>query len=166
MAIDFSCPISGEQRDNNTVRFVAGFVLLISVVALLISILASTLIASIITGLLAIDFIIRGFIKPKYSPIATLARGVVSVLKIPKKMVDSAPKIFAARIGVIFSVVTTILFAFNFLLAGSIVLGILIICAALESILSFCLGCWMYALLPRKLGNIMSRNFFKQNSSI
>ena len=105
MAIDFSCPISGEQRDNNTVRFVAGFVLLISVVALLISILASTLISSI-------------------------------------------------------------LFAFNFLFEGSIVLVILILCAALESILSFCLGCWMYALFPRKLGNIMSHNFFKKNSAI
>jgi hypothetical protein len=76
-------------------------------------------------------------------------------------MVDSAPKVFAARIGVAFSVVTTILYAENHLYAGSIVLVILLLCAALESFLSFCLGCWMYSLLPKRLGNILSREYVK-----
>ena len=94
MAINFSCPISGEQRDNTTVRVVAGF-------------------------------------------------------------------IFAARIGVLFTVVTTILYAANLLFAGSAVLIILLLCASLESFFSFCLGCWMYSLFPKKLGNVLSRNFLK-----
>jgi hypothetical protein len=157
MAFDLSCPISGEQRDNNTVRFVAGFTLIIAVVALFIANLVGTLPAAVIIGLLAIDFIIRAFIKPKYSPLATLARGTTSALKLKKVMVDSAPKVFAARIGVLFTVVSTILFLLGLALAGSIVLGILIICAFLESVLNFCLGCWVYALLPKRVSAVLSK---------
>jgi len=161
MAINFSCPISGEQRDNTTVRVVAGFVFVIGGASLMVAFLVSTGTATIITGFLALDFIIRAFIRPKYSPVATLARGVVSALNLPRKLVDNAPKVFAARIGVLFSVVTTILYAANLLFAGSVVLVILLICASLESFFSFCLGCWMYSLFPKKLGNVLSRNFLK-----
>lgn len=161
MAINFSCPISGNQRDNTTVRIVAGFVFFLSAIALVVAVLVSARIAGILTGLLALDFIIRGFFKPKYSPIATLARGVVSGLNLPKKMVDSAPKVFAARIGVAFTVITTILFGANLLVSGSVVLTILIICAGLESFLSFCLGCWMYSFLPKKIGNVLAREFVR-----
>ena len=161
MAINFSCPISGEQRDNTTVRVVAGIVFVITAVALLVALLVSTRTAAIITGILALDFIIRAFIKPKYSPLATLARGIVSGLNLPRKMVDNGPKVFAARIGVIFSVVATILYLGNLFYAGSVVLFILLLCAALESFFSFCLGCWMYSLLPKKLGNILAREFLR-----
>lgn len=161
MSVNFSCPISGEKRDNTTVRFVAGFVIIVAVSALIVALLGSTQTASIITGILAIDFIIRAFIKPKFSPLATLARGTVSVLKLPKKMVDNAPKVFAARIGVIFSVVTTVLFAAKLLYAGIVVLAVLLLCAALESFFSVCLGCWMYSLLPKNVGNVLSREFVK-----
>ena len=162
MAINFSCPISGEQRDNTTVRVVAGLVFVVAGSSLAVSLLVSERTAAIITGILAIDFIIRAFFRPKYSPVATLARGIVSGLNLPRKMVDNAPKVFAARIGVLFSVVTTILYATNLLFAGSVVLVILLLCASLESFFSFCLGCWMYSLFPKKLGNILSRNFMKK----
>jgi len=161
MAINFSCPISGEQRDNTTVRVVAGFVFVIAGASLLVALLVSARTAAIITGILALDFIIRAFIRPKYSPVATIARGIVSGLNLPRKMVDDAPKVFAARIGVLFTVVTTILYAANLVFAGSAVLVILLLCASLESFLSFCLGCWMYSLFPKKLGNVLSRNFLK-----
>ncbi len=161
MAINFSCPISGEQRDNTTVRVVAGFVFIITGLSLLTALLFSARSAAIITGILALDFIIRAFVKPKYSPLATLARGIVSVLNLPRKMVDNAPKVFAARIGVIFSVTATILYAGNLLYAGGIVLVILLLCAALESFFSFCLGCFLYSLFPKKLGNVLSREFIK-----
>lgn len=161
MAINFSCPISGEKRDNTTVRVVAGFVLVIGGLALSVALLVSTGTAAMITGILALDFVIRAFIRPKYSPVATLARGIVSGLNLPRKMVDNAPKVFAARIGVAFSVITTILYAAGLLYAGTTILIILLMCAALESFFSFCLGCWMYSLLPTKLGNVLSREFTK-----
>jgi hypothetical protein len=159
MVISFSCPVSGKMRDNTTARVVAGFVFIISGAALLVSLLISAQTASIITGILSIDFIIRAFYKPKYSLLATLARGFVSGLKLPPKMVDSGPKVFAARIGVIFSVVTTVLFAANLLYIGVVVIVILLLCASLESFLSFCLGCWMYSFLPKNVGNALSKEF-------
>ncbi|TEB04300.1 hypothetical protein Psch_04026 [Pelotomaculum schinkii] len=162
MAISFSCPVSGEQRDNTTVRVAAGFVFVIAGSALLAALLVSTRAAAIISVILALDFIIREFLKPKYSPLATLARGTVSGLKLPQKLVDSGPKVFAARIGVIFSVLTAILYSANLLYAGSAVLGILLICAALESFLGFCLGCWIYSLLPKKWGCALAQEFTKK----
>jgi hypothetical protein len=159
MAINFSCPISGEQRDNNVVRFVALFALVIAIIAFILAIFGFLQVSATITGLLAVDFIIRAFVKPKYSPLAALARGIVSGLNLPKKMVDSAPKIFAARIGVLFSAVSAVLFAFGLQFPGLVVLGILILCAFLESALSFCLGCWFYALLPKRLANVLARDF-------
>lgn len=161
MGVDFSCPISGNKRDNTTVRVVAGFVFVIAVAALLVALLVSLQTAAIITGVLSLDFIIRAFFKPKYSPLATLARGTVTGLNLPKKMVDNAPKVFAARIGVIFSVVATVLFALNLLYAGVAALALLLLCALLESFFGFCLGCWMYALLPKSAGNLLSREFVK-----
>lgn len=161
MPIDFSCPISGAQRDNTTVRVVAGFTVLVTIASLIVAFLVSAQTAAIIIGVLALDFIIRAFIKPKFSPLATLARGTVSGLNLPKKMVDNAPKIFAARIGVAFSVTTAILYALNLLIAGTAVLAILLLCAVLESVFSFCLGCWMYSLLPKKAGNLLAREFVK-----
>ncbi len=161
MAFNLSCPISGNQRDNTTVRVVAGIVFVITGIVLLVAMLFSIDTAAIIAGILATDFIIRAFLKPRYSPIATIARGIVSGLNLPKKMVDSAPKVFAARIGVVFSVAATLLYAGNFLFAGSIVLVILLLCAALESFFSFCLGCWMYSLLPKQLGNVLAREIVK-----
>jgi hypothetical protein len=157
MAINFSCPISGDQRDNNAVRIVAGQTLIIAIAALIVANLVGLFPAEIIVGLLGLDFIIRAFIKPKYSPLATLARGITSGLNLKKVMVDSAPKIFAARVGVLFTVASTILFVIGLQLAGSIVLGILVICAFLESVLSFCVGCWVYALLPSRISAVLSK---------
>jgi hypothetical protein len=157
MSISFACPISGEQRDNNAVRIVAAQTLIIAVATLIVANLSGTAPAAIIVGLLAADFIIRAFIKPKYSPLATLARGITSGLNLPKVMVDSAPKVFAARVGVAFTVAVTILFALGLQLAGSIVLGILVIFAFLESVLSFCAGCWMYSLFPQSVRAVLSK---------
>jgi hypothetical protein len=158
MALDLSCPISGEQRDSNTVRIVAGLAFIVAIVALTVALVVASQAAAVITGLLAVDFIIRAFAKPRYSPLATLARGVSSGLNLPRKMVDSAPKVFAARIGVLFTVVGTVLFAGGLLIAGTVVLGILAACAFLESAFSFCVGCLVYSLLPQGVQSVVSRS--------
>jgi hypothetical protein len=151
MAVDFSCPISGGQRDNNTARIVAAQVLVLAAVTLVIAFSVSVKAAFIIDAFLALDFSVRAFKEPRYSPLAIAGRGVSSALGLKKVMVDSAPKIFAARIGLAFTVVSGVLLVLRLSLAGCIVLGILAICAFLESVFGFCLGCWMYSLLPGKI---------------
>jgi hypothetical protein len=166
MGFSLACPISGEQRDNNTVRVVAAESLIVAATAVLIALLGDVRVSAVITGLLAADFIIRAFVKPKYSPLATLARGLTSALNVKKKMVDNAPKVFAARVGVAFTVTATVLLALGLTTPGAIVLGVLIIFAFLESAFSFCAGCWMYALFPEAIRVKLSKEFWSAGDSV
>ena len=161
MKLNYSCPITGDNKDNTTIRIVAGIVFTITGVTLAIGLFGSSIIAAIIFGLLGVDFIIRAFLLPKYSPLAKLGGGIVSVLNLKKLMVDSGPKIFAARIGVIFTLTGTILYALGFTTQASIVAGILLLCAGLEAFFNFCLGCWMYALLPKSVGRLFTYQIIK-----
>ncbi|MGL4523315.1 MAG: DUF4395 domain-containing protein [Bacilli bacterium] len=157
MNFDISCPISGEQRDNTTARVVGGIVCILTVLAFIATAFGSIQLAGMITGFLGIDFLIRAFFHPKYSPLATVARIVVSKLKLQTKMVDSGAKVFAARVGLIFSSAIAVLLICNFKLAAMVVLGVLFLCSLMESAISFCVGCWVYSLLPKKLAIIMSK---------
>ncbi|MDR2567194.1 MAG: DUF4395 domain-containing protein [Bifidobacteriaceae bacterium] len=154
MPIDFSCPISGEQRDNTTARIVAGLTFVLAVATVALAWLVPAWIPALVASLLATDFAVRAFAEPKYSPLATLARGLGSAFHAPRKPVDAAPKVFAARLGLGFSVVTAVLLWLSPVAptvpAATVVASILALCAFLESALGFCLGCWVYALLPHR----------------
>ncbi|MDR1791145.1 MAG: DUF4395 domain-containing protein [Propionibacteriaceae bacterium] len=159
MIVNASCPISGDQRDNNAVRVVAGFTLLLALAAITIALTVGPGWAAGLSGLLALDFIIRAFLRPRFSPLATAARVLVNALKWEKQPVDAAPKVFAARIGVVFTATATVLFALGLTVPGVAVSGLLVVFALLESALSFCAGCWLYSLLPRSVGNILAHQF-------
>lgn len=161
MQLNYSCPITGDQKDNTTIRVVAGVVLTITTITILIGLQVSSILAATIFGLLALDFIIRGFLLPKYSPLAKLAKGLVIFLKLGQQLVDSGPKIFAARIGVLFTISGTVLYLLGNITGATIVAGILLVCAGLEAFFNFCLGCWMYSLLPGKLGRIFTYRFIR-----
>ncbi|KAF0092584.1 MAG: CDP-alcohol phosphatidyltransferase [Fusobacteria bacterium] len=161
MELNYSCPITGDNRDNTTIRIVAGLVFTITGATIAIGLLASYSVAAIIFGLLGVDFIIRAFLLPKYSLLARFGKGIAAVLNLKKLMVDSGPKIFAARIGVIFTLSGTSLYALGYTTPASIVAGILLLCAGLEAFFNFCLGCWMYALLPRSIGKLFTYQFIK-----
>lgn len=161
MQLNYSCPITGDQKDNTTIRVVAGLVLTITTITILIGMQVSSILAASIFGLLALDFVIRGFLMTKYSPLAALAKGLVFSLKLKQQLVDSGPKIFAARIGVLFTISGTVLYLLGNITAASIVAGILLICAGLEALFNFCLGCWMYSLLPGNIGRIFTYRFIR-----
>jgi hypothetical protein len=157
--INFSCPVSGTQRDNNAVRVVAAETLLLALGAIALALTAGSDWAAGLTGLLGLDFLVRAFLSPRFSPLATVAKALVNALGLPKKPVDAAPKVFAARIGVLFTVTATVLFLLGLATAGVVVLSILAVFALLESAFSFCAGCWVHSLLPSSLGNALTRQF-------
>ena len=161
MAIQLSCPISGRQRDNTTARVVAGLAFVAAGAALVMGLLASPRGAAVVSVLLLADFIIRAFFLPKYSLLAVLGRSIVSGLGLPRRMVDSAPKVFAARIGVVFTLAAAVLYGASAVGAATVVLGVLLLCAGLEALFGFCLGCWLYSLLPRGLGNLLARELLQ-----
>jgi len=158
-SVSLACPISGSQRDNTIARLVAVATLLLATTTRALIALEHFWPAAIVMTFLAIDFAIRAFYRPRFSPLAVGGRAVSSGLNLRTELVDAAPKIFAARIGLLFTVATAVLLFAGFHAAALVVVTILALCAFLESVFSFCLGCWMYALLPNRVGNVLARDF-------
>lgn len=131
------CPISSERIPEHVSRLTALFVVL-------------TLIAYLISGnlifpaILILDFLSRSLFDGKFSPLLNSAKVVSKALSLKSKMVDKAPKIFAARLGLVFS---TLLFTTALLQLKSAALTIVVlfgVCALLEFAIGFCVGCLIY----------------------
>ena len=90
------------------------------------------------------DFYIRAFTKLKFSPISYASQWLTNTLNLGEKSIDKAPKIFAARIGFLMTLVITVLFLLDFVTASFIFGGILVFFATLEFALAICMGCIMY----------------------
>ena len=148
-----ACPISGDSRNERVARIVAALVVGIVVAAALLG----APWAWVILLLLAVDFAVRGFGSPRRSPLATLARGLAHALRLSPKPVDAAPKKFAARIGVFFSALSGLLFVAGIPAAALLVAAILVLCATLEAGLGYCVGCELYAALPRPIARALAR---------
>jgi len=148
-----ACPLSGESRNEVVVRLVAALVVVISAGA----VAAGPPVAPWVFLALSADFVVRGFARPKYSLLATLARGVANTLRLSPKPVDAAPKRFAARIGVVFTIASGALYLSGAPLAGSIIAGVLIACAVLESVFAICVGCTVYSVLPARMARALAR---------
>ena len=131
------CPVSPERVDENKVRATALGVILIMG-------------AFFVTGwalfpaILALDFYLRAFTRLADSPLSWLGQVFVKQMGTQPVWIDKAPKIFAARIGVILTLLTLV----SALLGGSVLAYVsgatLVVFAFLECGLNFCAGCWVY----------------------
>jgi len=65
------------------------------------------------------------------------------------KPVDRAPKRFAAFVGLVFLAAILTATLTGFALTAKIIAGVLVVFAALESLLGFCAGCYVYALIGK-----------------
>jgi hypothetical protein len=159
MSINLTCPISGKRRDENVARIVAALVLLIAIAIRGLVAWPHTGLAAAVTLALAADFAIRGLWSPKFSPLALAGRAFISGFGIHPKHTDAAPKIFAARIGLLFTLTTAALILAGLGTAAQIVLIILSLCALFEAAFAYCVGCQMYSILPRNIGDLLARDF-------
>lgn len=136
------CPIVKLQVDEKVVRLNA---LLTMVLTTVFIISQSSLIALFLT----IDFFIRGFNKPKYSPLSSISRIVLNFLKINSVMINSGPKIFAAKAGFILFLSMLIFNVSGLALAACAFGFIVIACASMEFFLNYCVGCKIFGLYNR-----------------
>jgi len=134
------CPVDGQPINEVKVRLVAGLVLLLTVLYIGTDWV-------LLPVLLMVDFGARSLNKGKYSLLGASAEGVVAALKLPYKPTDQAPKRFAARIGLGFAVLITVLRLLN--VPTEIPAVTLAIFAALESLAGFCAGCYVYTYYVR-----------------
>ena len=137
-----ACPVSFKQVDENTARLNAVFSALSVVLFFVTSF-------KIIIAFLAIDFFIRGFIDPLYSFYSATSKSLLRIINKKPKLIDGSPKIFAAKMGFVFST-SILVFAFLGYPVLAKVIGILLIFfAVLEGVLGFCIGCKIYPFIER-----------------
>ena len=86
------CPVSTERVDENRVRVTAFGV----VVTMGIFLFTGN---PMIPALLAADFYIRAFTRLKHSPLSWISHLLIRAVGIQPVWIDKAPKIFAARVG-------------------------------------------------------------------
>ena len=131
------CPISSERVNENVVRINALFVVILLGIFLIVP-------NPVIPAVLAVDFFIRAFTKLNYSPLSWLATQLVSQAGIPFVALDKAPKIFAARVGFLFSIIILAFSIAGLAIPAIVTAGVLTLFATLECGFNFCAGCWVY----------------------
>ena len=134
------CPISDQRVNEQVTRFNAMF-------AIVTVILAFVFNSVYLFVFLMADFFIRVFTSMKFSPISYASHSLNNSLNFPVKMIDKAPKIFAARLGFLMSTAIGGLFMLNLKLASLIVASLLTFFAGLEFFFAICIGCMIYTYL-------------------
>jgi hypothetical protein len=134
------CPISNEHINERVTRINALLGILLIIAGFMFN-------SVIFFAFLTADFYTRAFSKAKYSPVSYLSHRMAHALNLDKKNIDKAPKVFAARIGFLMSLIITLLMMFQFNTAAFVVGGILVFFASLEFALAICMGCIMYTYL-------------------
>ncbi len=134
------CPISNEQVSERVTRISA-------LIAILLVIAAFVAEVHVFVLFLMADFYIRGFTNLKYSPISYFSHKLVNALHLDNKVIDKAPKVFAARLGFLMTLIISLFFLFGLQTGALIVAGILVFFATLEFALALCMGCIIYTYL-------------------
>ncbi len=131
------CPISPLRVNENVVRLTASGVAIVVVLYLFTG-------SPYLMLALLLDFSIRAFTTLKYSLLSWLATQLAQRLALPEIKIDKAPKIFAARIGFLFSGAILLLF-FIHPLSSLVVSVVLLGFALLEAVFNICAGCLVYS---------------------
>jgi hypothetical protein len=132
-----SCPISMKQVNERAAQVNAA----LTVLSILLFLLTSQRWILIV---LCLDFFIRGFLDPSYSPYGAVSKAILRIAKVEPAMVNAGPKIFAAKIGFLFCCVTGIGYLTGFYRASLIAGSMLGFFAALEAFFRFCVACKIY----------------------
>lgn len=140
---DFPNPVN-----EYAARTVAGGVLLTSIVTLALS-LAVDHHWLWLTAPLAYGFVARVLTGPTLSPLGQLASRVIGP-RIGSKPTAGPPKRFAQTIGMIVTVSALIATASGSFGLAQVLLGLIVVAAALESLAGYCIGCTIFAALMRR----------------
>ena len=134
------CPISEDRIDEQVTRINA----IIGIFLLIAGFVSGSV---IFPAMLMTDFFIRAFTKVKFSPVSYVSYQMTNMLHLDKKVIDKAPKVFAARLGFLMTFAITLLMLFGLNTAALVVGGVLVFFATLEFALAICMGCIMYTYL-------------------
>jgi hypothetical protein len=134
------CPISSQKIPENLPRTTAFFVL-------------SSLATYVFTGFLPIviylayDFFVRGFGYSNISVFHKISVLIINRFGVSKVLIDKAPKLFAARLGAIFSLLIIVFHILGISAVSYSLAGLLFILSTLECVVGICVGCYFYSFL-------------------
>ncbi len=131
------CPVSSERFNENIPRLIGLFVVILLIAYVILSIW-------LIPAFLLLDFYFRGFGKGKYSLLLKLAAVLNNKLLLKGQLIDKAPKIFAARLGFVFTFLIVALHLLGLNLISNSLAITLIVFAGLECVANFCVGCLVF----------------------
>ncbi len=137
------CPVSDQRVDEHAARM--GALVTIGIVAS-----AFVLNSGLLLVILMADFFIRALGEAKLSPVAYAGQRLARALALPGKSTDKAPKVFAARLGLLMTTAVTMLFGFGLRMASVALGSVLVLFAGLEFLCGVCVGCliYTYVVLP------------------
>ncbi len=149
-----SCPISSRRVDSNMVRIISFQVALFTVVILVTQELFFALV-------LLFDFLMRTVRKPNLSPFYVIGKFILEGWNIAPKLCDESPKRFALCMGLVISMILVLLFAAGFPIISTVIAFILLVCALLETLFDFCIGCKIYYVIQIIKGSLRNdRNLY------
>ncbi|QGY44607.1 DUF4395 family protein [Maribellus comscasis] len=131
------CPVSIEKIDSKVSRLTV----FLNVILMGFFIYTKN---PLFIGIVAADYFIRAIWKMEYSPLRYIAFSIISALKLPKKPINLAQKVFASRLGVICALTSLILQLLGYTTGALIVAGILMALSFMDSVMNFCVGCIIY----------------------
>lgn len=132
-----SCPISTRRVDSNMVRVISFQVALFAVILLMTQ-------ESIFALVLLFDFFIRTIRQPNFSPFYLVGTFIITGWGIAPKLCDESPKRFALYLGLVISLFLAAFYMAGFTTFATAITVILLICALLETLFDFCIGCKIY----------------------
>lgn len=135
--------------NEKAARTVAAGVLTLTVATILLGSLVSTSWLWL-TALLAAGFLARVLTGPTLSPLGQFATRVVAPRLGPARLVPGPPKRFAQAMGATITVTAVLLQALGLTPGVFALLGLIVVAAALESIVGFCIGCAVFGWLMRR----------------
>ena len=145
LAMDGACPLSAQKMSASAARVNGVITLVLLVLALLTP-------AHWILAILAADFAIKALTRFRYSPISAISRVISTMLRLPERTIDAAPKRFTAGLCLVFAITGLVL---GPLLAQwpayYIVVSGFAACATLDVLTGICVGCKLYQVVTPTL---------------
>lgn len=131
------CPISSKKIDDHVARLNGAFTILF----LGVFIFTGNILPIIF---LLIDFSLRAGYLSRFSLLAYLSRNIAKSLQLKPLLINAGPKIFAARIGLVFNVSIILSYILGLNSMALVFTGVFGSCAILESVFGFCVACQFY----------------------
>ncbi len=132
-----SCPISTRRVDANMVRMISFQVALFTLLFLITQ-------QSFFAWVILFDFFMRALRLSNFSLFQIIGKFVLKGWGVAPKLCDESPKRFALYLGLVTSLIIVVFYFAGFILFATVVAVILLICALLETVFDFCIGCKIY----------------------